>query len=451
MKKFFKIVFFLLLIALAVFLIFVGIYFSKLSRKQYPFEVMIDQVFEQVEDTFSLDSKYFLGDNFQLDGTLEMKFSSEDYQNKSRVDSSYLAKNNELKNLSSMSTKYHFAQSKKDGRVLATIDEKIGEEEILSGKYLIDNSSLYYFVNGVVENYVNDGSNDYFESFVDESNTLDNFSYLSSFIRDSIKKNILEDEIDAFDTETLIGNETMKVGEVSYQITDKSLKKLLKGILKDIKSDVRATQIISLFQPNIIEYKIDDNKKYLNSNESYTINIYTSKPFYQPLKVEVVYLKNDQKGIYSFEGDFKEGIFYYSLNNELKYRGTIQSDKDHMNITVTDEYGKDAGSIKIEKDEENLSVLVTLALDEDKYDYSYQVKYRDYQENQYTREDEVHFKVLQDKVTQLQGDLVFHTDVMKDAKIDEDLSSSVLRSTLKDEEKEQLDHLRDKIKERLEK
>lgn len=450
-KGFFKFLFFVLLISFAVSLILFGLYYSKISKKQYAFGLLVDQVFDKTEEIFQISSRYQLGDTFTIEGTFDMDLSSEDYQNKSASDSTYFKKNQLLKNLSNMDTTFHFQHDRENEKAYLELNEKIGEEEIFAGKYLLDNSTEYYFVNGILQNYVNDGSNNYFESFGEESDTGDNLTYLSQFIRDSIKKNVGEEDLKGYDVETLIGNETQSVGQVSFRITDKRYKALLKSILKDLKSDQRASQILSLAFPNLQELKVDEKKKYLKSNESYTINIYLSKFFFQPLKYEVIYLKDDQKEIYTYEGDFEDGLFYYSVNNELKYRANVQSTQKKMDITVYNQYEKEVGTIKLEKDRDNLMFVMTLELEDTKYDVTYTMKNKDYQKNQYVREGNLIFKEMKDKVVTLQGNLLLESKVTKGAKIEEDLTSSVLESSLTTEEKDSIEKLRETIQNRLEK
>ena len=68
-----------------------------------------------------------------------------------------------------------------------------------------------------------------------------------------------------YDVETLIGDETKDVGQISYKINDKSYKELLKNILKDIKKDARAKEIVSLIYPKFEDLKVNEKKHYLKN------------------------------------------------------------------------------------------------------------------------------------------------------------------------------------------
>ena len=429
----------------------IGLYFGRVSDPQYVFGEMVDQVFDKAENIFSVDSDYYMGDSFQIEGTLKMELSSEEYRNKSATDVEFKKKNQMLANLSKMDTTYLYQQNKENGQAYFELNQKIGEEEIFAGKYYINNSTQYFFVNKVLSNYVNDGNNNYFESYGEEITTIDNISYLYHFMGDSIKNHITKEQLKALDTDTMLGEETIKAGLISYRITDKEYKRLLKAVLKDLKSDARASQILSLRYPHLDDLKVDTKKKYLKSNESYTINIYVSKPFYQIVKYEVVYLKDDTKNIYTYEGDLKKGYFYYSENNELKYRADYQATAKKIDIVVYDRLNKEIGTIKEEKDKNNLMFTATLDLIHHNYDITYISKNKDLVDRTYTREDTLDFKIMEDKVTKLQGKVELISKIQGEAKIMEDTDSSVLRSSLTDEENEKLEKLHDTIKERLEK
>ena len=53
-------------------------------------------------------------------------------------------------------------------------------------------------------------------------------------------------------------------------------------------------------------------------------------------------------------------------------------------------------------------------------------------------------------VTQIQGTIKVNSTIKGDTKVEEDVTSSVLRSTLPEEEKNGIEHLRENIKTRLE-
>lgn len=446
-----KVFLFLIIIGFACGLIYIGLYLNKVSKKSYPFEVTVDMVFAKAEQILLEDDKYILKDNFYISGSVDSELSSEEYASKSKVDIEYLKKNNKLKSLSLMDTKFEISQDRNDGRWYASLDEKIGTNSVFSGKYLINDSTRYFLVNGILKNYVNDGGSTYFESFNDKNSSISNLNYVYYFIRDSLKKHIKEEELEGFDTETNINNESMKVSQISYKITDKTIKNLLSGVLNDLKKDDKCKNIIGGIFSDFSNWKIDKNKKYLNSNESYILNIYTKKLINTPLKYEIVYMVDDQKEIYSYEGDENNGVFYYSLNNEVKYNAVYKNNNKKVDITVTDRKDNSVGTIKIDKDVNNLIFTLTLDLDKDKYDINYSRKFANYNKDNYDREDNLSFRIMKDMINKINGNIKVTSKVESKAKIDEDISDSVLRSTISASENEKIDNLRENISNVLEK
>ena len=61
------------------------------------------------------------------------------------------------------------------------------------------------------------------------------------------------------------------------------------------------------------------------------------------------------------------------------------------------------------------------------------------------------FKIVKNKVSKLNGSISFFTNYTKNTKIDEEIKDSVLYSTLKEQEKDSLNRLKDIVRERLEK
>lgn len=279
-----------------------------------------------------------------------------------------------LKNLSSMNTTFLLQHDAENNKFYGKLDEKIGNETIFSGKYLITDSTQYYFIDKILKNYVNDGGNNYFESFTEEVGTVENISYLYYFIRDSLKTNIKEEDLEADTSQTLINNEMRKVSRVAYRLDNDSYKALLKAVLKDLKNDGRAMQILSLVDPDFKDYKLNEKKKYFSKGESYTTYIYLAQWTYKPLKVEVLHLKGDERKSYSYEGNLYKGLFYYSLNNEAKYSATYKGNSKSMDILVYDFANREVGTIKGQKDKDNLMFTMTLELEKKKYDITYSAK-----------------------------------------------------------------------------
>ena len=450
-SKLIKFFFYLVFVAFAVFLILVGFQYNKMSKKHYVFDKTIDSIRDKSYSFIKIEDPYNFGDDFRVTSNIDIDLSSEDYENKSKYNSDYLKKNNVLTNLSNMTIQTNIAQSKEDGQFLASLEEKIGDENIISGKYYIDNYTKYYYVKDILSQYVNSGNNNYFELLNNKNTTQDNIDYIYNKIFNSLKKNIKEEDLNAYDTEINLGDGRKQVGQVSLKITNDYYKKLLKNTLKDIKKDKKASQIIEGLYPKFSEFEFDENKEYLDKNESYTINIYVRKVLFQPLKYEIVHLKDETQEIFTYEGSLESGVLYYSKNNEVKYTGECESTPKKIEIIMHDTTGRDIGIIKLEKTTNSISYNTSLDLENNNYLMSYETIYKNFEKNKsYVKEDTISFKITNNTVTKINGTIKVESTVNKDPKIKEDIDSSILESTVDESVRERIDNLYDSVKERLE-
>ncbi len=447
----FKIIFFLLFVSFAVGLILLGLYLNKISQKKYVFDSVLNQVGNQLLQYIQTNSPYNLGDDFEIRGTSQMDFSSEKYENNVTNDLEFEKKNQILKNLSMMDVQYQFLQSKTDGKLLFSLDEKTPNKSIFSGKYYIEDATKYYYVDGILDQYVNGGNNNYFEMLNEEYTTEKNLEYLYHFFLQSIENQVLDTDLKGYDTEVNLGDDRVKVGQVSLNINNKYLLKVFKGVLKDINQDKRAKTLIENIYPELLNESILDDFHVLEDDESYTLNIYIRKFLYKPCKLELLYMKGNQKELYTYEGNLESGFFYYSVDNEVQYTADVSFSSKRANFILLNRSGEESGNIKIEKSSNGFLFTLNLALDKDKYDLEYSSIIKDYHKNKsYIRDDHLTFKFVENMVTTLQGNVIMSLDISNDVSFHEDTANSYLESTIGVEAKDKFDHIKDTVKAQLE-
>lgn len=455
MRSFFqklkKVLILLFIIVLGIGLICFGLKLNKMSKKHYMIDITLDTIRDKLYDYGKLEDQYFLGDEFSIKSTIKTNISSEEYPTKAAIDLDYSKKNNLINNLSNMQVEANLQHSKKSGKLLAELKETIGQEEIIHGKYYVDNYTKYYFVNGILSNYVNDGNNNYFGTLNEKNTSKDNIDYLYNYLFEAIKRNIKEEDLMGSDVEINLGDSREPVGQVSLKITNKYYRNLLNNVLKDIKKDEKANEILTGIYPKFKKTKVDMSKQYLGTKESYTINIYLRKLVYKPVKYEIVHLDDDTQEIYSFEGTLESGVLYYSKNNELKYSGKCESNPQKLEIIINNVEGQETGTIKLEKTSNSVSFNANLDLDEKNYQLSYSTIFKDYKKGKsYTRNDTLTYKETDNAITKINGSIIIESKVTNKPEIKEDIDSAVLSSTLNDETKDKLDKLYENIKARLE-
>lgn len=449
-KKIIKIIVFLLFVLLGIGLIRAGFYFEQISEPKYIYKNTINMFGNELINYITFDEKYNLGDNFNVTGNIKSKINSDEYKIKSQTDIEYLKKLNMINNLSNMDTNYTISQDKKNKKAFIELDEKIGNETILHTNYLISDYTRYYYVANILQNYVNDGNNNYFEIFNEEKTTTDNINYLYDFIIDSISSR-MADETKKYDNTVNIDDKTYDSNQLSIRIDDKSIKKILNGLLDDLKKDKKANLIITSLDSDFSKRHIDNNKKYLSKKESYTINIYTSKYINKPLKYEVIYLNNDSKKTYYYVGNSKKGNFYYLKDDEIRYTAKYVSKNKSITVNIYDRLNKESGSISLSKDINNIIFNMNATIEDKKYDIYFSSKNKDYQKNKkYTNESQLSFNISKNNISELNGEIASVSTITSDVTIDLDTSSSILDGKLTDDEKNNLDNLHDLVKNRLE-
>ena len=447
-KKILRVVTFLIIVTIGVLFIKAGLYFQNLSNPKYIYKTGIDTISMKLEDIFKVDKKYQFGDDFKVTGTIDINVASEEYKRKSLLDEEYQKRNNLVNNLTEMDIDYSINQSKKDKKQFITIDEKIKDEHILTYKYLTENSTKYYFVESVLNNYINDGSSNYFEIFTEGETTVSNINYMYEFIKDALAEELGKNSESYVRTTTIDGKQE-ELNQLSVRLDNKTINSILNGVLEDIKKDEKANGIMKNIDSDFSGRKFEEDK--LEKKESYTINIYTSKYLSKPLKYEILYLNGDTKRMYSYEGDSNKGLFYYSENDNMKYSADVKATKNEISINVYDYHQIDAGNIKINKDINSTMVNISLNLEKCNYDIVYSKKYKDYEKNKsYNIEQGISLKVINEKEIRLSGDIKSNTRVEKDVTIDADVDKAVLMSKLSPEQKEKYDNLYEIIKRRLE-
>ena len=451
MKKAIKrIIIFLFFALIAASLIYIGIYFEKRSNPVYIYKTGIDSITTKIDEYVKVDNKYILGDNINISGTVDVDLTSEKYSEEASTNIDSAKKNNMINNLSRMDIKYGFIQSKKDNKLLVSLDERINDEIIIDGKYLIDNSTKYYFVNNILKNYVNDGNNTYFELLNNEKTSLDNIDYLYGFIKDSLSKELGE-RAKKYVINTNVNNKQEELNEVSIRLTDKEIKNILKDILKSLKKDKEANKILSSIDNKFSKRKVNEKKEYLKKNESYTINIYSTKLFNKIKKYEIVYMNKDNTKNYSIDVNKNKGVFYYSEDNNLKYKANYIINSKKTNIDIYDNVDKKIGNVVIEKDVNNLLFTLTLKNKDKSYDIIASSKFKNYNKNKsYTNEITMSVKIMEKQKSVLSGTIKSISKVNNKPIITEDTAEAVLKSTLTDEENDKIDNLYDNIKGRLE-
>lgn len=446
-----KIIFIITMMIFALSLISIGVFFNYLAQPQNIVSEVIDNGDFLVKNFFEQTGEYLnLGDNFSVDSRIKTTISSEYYTNDNLSNLESLKKVNLLKNISNLNTEVIIKHDRNNKKAYFELLEKLGEEDFIHLKYLIDNSTEYFFVNDFVNNYVNNGSCNYFEMFDEKNSSKDNINYLYNFIIESLKSNLKNEYFKRYVVQKNINGIEKNVNQISIRITDKLIKKILKDIFNDLDEDERANKILTSVNENFFKLKIDEDKEIIDSNASYTINIYTSKYLMKPLKIEVIYLNGNDKRTITYEGDLYTGSIYYIKGDEVIYDIDAKFENKVYKLNIKNSANKKVGGLKLEFDKERIDLSFDLDNDLEKMNVVYLSKFDNSLKSKLKRQEKLNFKIKENNISKYDLEFTIDSDFSKDVQIKEDISKAILETTLNDDTRTSLKNKRTLLKERLE-
>ena len=442
----------LILLSLSFGCIYGGLYLEKISKPKTIINSGIDGIRLTLKDYLKEEVKYNIGENYSVKGNLKFKLLSDYHYNNRLVNEDSLKKINLIINLDDLDSNYLFVHDKKNKKMFLDVSNKIGNEDICSLKFYGENSTQYYFVNGIVSNYVNNGNFNYFESLNDEVSSGDNIEYLYDYLFNTISNSISDDDISEYDLESNINGKSMDVHEVSVKLSNRVVRESLSNYLELLKGDERTNTLITNVFNSFSEFNFDDSKSYIDNNESITFNVYTTKYLYKPLKYELVYIKDNTRLTYYYEVNDNGGTYYMIDGDKLKYKVDFKINSKNINGVIYDSDFKEIGSIKLSKDNTGIDFSYNFDNNGNKSEIYYDSKYEDVVLNEsYTNNRKLSIKIIENGASKLSGSITLTTNVSKDTSINEDISESILSSSLTDEVKAKLDNKFDDVINRLEK
>ena len=174
---------------------------------------------------------------------------------------------------------------------------------------------------------------------------------------------------------------------------------------------------------------------------------------YKPMKYEVVHILDNDVKEYSYEGSSSVGTIYYIDNNTVKYIGSTTINDKSVIIKVSDYLKNDVGTIKYEigVNSSNLNLLFNSGTKT--YDLVVSSKFIDYnnKKKSYTNSVSSSFKVTDNKIVVISGNVKVENKVTSAVKIDEDTTGAILNSKLSDDAVLKKNNLYKTLKERYEK
>lgn len=419
-------------------LIGIGAYYSYSSSPKKVLKQTLTTVSNNINNLVSRDEKYRLDNTFSLESDIKT-ITWYDV-----TDPDMLEHKDFLNNYLNFESKIKIIQNEEKEKAYFHIHAKENNLDYMDLKYLIKESTGYYYNNYITNKYINMGTNNYFETISKDTNTRSNIEYLNTYIIDSLTNNISDKYMETSQEKVSLNNGDFNSDKISIELDNQKINDLFKLVLKDLKKDDKSSKILGNYFDGFNDYKLK-NKKYLKKKEKLTINIYTTQLTGKLLKIEVIDQLDTKvhKYVYEVLNDPLSEL-YVIEDEKVKniYEITKESDNKY-NINVIDNKGKEIGTILFNKTDKETILDVSINSNLERLDIDYKASYKDIKKDSYTEDIGLEVKYLKKNKNMLTINATVNNKVTKEGKIAEDTSESILENTLTEEQKIKKDNFYD--------
>lgn len=421
----------IILVGLAILLIGSGAALAFLGNPKRVTSMVINKLSTNMENLMK-DNKDVTGikDSFTATSNIKSNIQSAYFQALSTMSPEYATFAKLFTNLSNTETDMVLVQDTKNQKLFMNWNSKLNQQELLAAKYLIENNTEYYFINGAVPNYINNGNNNYFESLTSSTTTNENLVYVIKTTAKLIGEN-LKDE---YFTETT----DKEYKKITLTLNQKNYAELANNVLAGLKKDEKASKILTGYNKDFAKSKVSVS----NENDKSVIEfiIYTDKLLSQPKKYELNFIDEGQKSGFTYYKEEKQGVVEIKDNNKTVGTMKISTKDNKTDINILDEKGTSIGTIAINKTDTNQDILVNIKSDSATIEISYNSKLSNIEKNKsYDMDITMALKVASDNIDLINGTISAKTKVTSEIAINEDISTSVLASSITPEQQALLD------------
>lgn len=413
----------IILVILGILLLVGGGVLTYLTSPKYITTSVIKEMSKNVTNLINQEDKTGLEENFKTTGTIKFDLQSDYFQSLSTMDSTYASIANLLKNLTNTENNITIVQDKKNKNLFVNYDSKLSGQPLINTKYLVNNATEYYYIDGITNSYINNGNNNYFESLNSSTTTIDNTKYMIEKIQESLSNNIKEEYLsESYQDQYKI---------ITMTLTEDNFVELANNILKDLKNDTKANQIMTSLNKDFSKKTI--TKKDVSGMKTIKFNIYVNKLLPRVMKYEI---KTDDKNsiIYSKENN-QNVVEIHEGESLTKLEITTQDEKTE--VKITDDKNNDLGSISISKTDTNYDVIAKIITEDMNIDIGYNYQMTNLKKStSYDSTATISLNIAAKQTTILDGTVTMKMHSTNDTTITEDVSNSALASTLTSNQQE---------------
>ena len=406
-----------LLFILGLMLITVGSVLAYLSSPSYVSKTVIKGFSQKAIELIGNRVETGLEYNYKTTSNIKINLKSDYFQALATMDPSYAMISNLLNNLSNTENNITMIQDKENKKLFLNLDSKLAGQSLLNTKYLVENATAYYSIDGITSTYVNNGNNNYFESLNSTTTTNENTKYIIEKIAESLAKNLEDNYLsESYNNEYKI---------ITITLTEKDIVTYINKVINDLKKDDKANKIMTGYNANFSKTKITAED--ISGIGTIKVNIYLDKLLSQA-KIYELELKDNNKITYSKE-DGKEIIEIISEDEKVTLE--IRSQGEKTEISIKDGNNTSLGTITISKTSTNYDIVANIISEETSLDFGYNYQITNLKKGtSYDSSATMTMKITAQDTTILDGNITITGQTTNDVTINEDTSGSVLASSL---------------------
>lgn len=405
------------LIILGLILIAGGGVLTYFSSPSYVSKTVIKEFGQKATELMNSRIETGLEDNYKTTSNIKMNLKSDYFSALATMDPSYAMISNLLNNLSNTENNITMVQDKENKKLFFNLDSKLSGQSLINTKYLVENATAYYSIDGVTNTYVNNGNNNYFESLNSSTTTNENLKYLIEKIAESMANN-LEDSY-------LSESYTDEYKVITITLTEQNIVTYGNKIINDLKNDEKANQIMTGYNANFSEVKLTE--KDVTGTGTIKVNIYLDKILSQVSQYELE-LGNGNKCIY-YKENGKEIVELISEEETTTLE--IEKHGEKTEINIKDGSNASLGTVTISQTSTNYDIVANITSEEATLDFGYNYQITNLKKGtSYDSAATITIKMTAQNTTIIDGTITVTSQTTNDTTISEDTSSSVLASTL---------------------
>lgn len=405
------------LIILGLILIAGGGVLTYFSSPSYVSKTVIKEFGQKATELMNSRIETGLEDNYKTTSNIKMNLKSDYFSALATMDPSYAMISNLLNNLSNTENNITIVQDKENKKLFFNLDSKLSGQSLINTKYLVENATAYYSIEGITNTYVNNGNNNYFESLNSSTTTNENLKYLIEKIAESMANNLEESYLSESYTDEY------KV--ITITLTEQNIVTYGNKIINDLKNDEKANQIMTGYNANFSEVKLTE--KDVTGTGTIKVNIYLDKILSQVSQYELE-LENGNKCIY-YKENGKEIVELISEEETTTLE--IEKHGEKTEINIKDGSNASLGTVTISQTSTNYDIVANITSEEATLDFGYNYQITNLKKGtSYDSAATITIKMTAQNTTIIDGTITVTSQTTNDTTISEDTSSSVLASTL---------------------